>query len=365
MLAPSIAAQSSDLENSLPRRAANIDFASDLTLLKASADRGLSWLAAQQQDNGSWPGHVGHKQSHSYRVIIWSDSQGRKGDGHLGVTSLAGLAFLAGGHLPDRGKYGEVVRSTIDYILAHMKDNGFVTDGGSRMYSHAFATLFLAQIYGMGREKRTNLGLERAVHWIIDSQNRQGGWRYNPFAEDADLSVTVCQLQALRSARNIGVNVPRGTIDRAVDYVARSHAKSGSEKGRFYYKVEGRGAWRKTRQYSINAAGLTSLFSAGIHDPEIYEPVLDFLDEEYHDLVADFRNHFYYWYGNYYACQAYFQAGGLAFRNYHRRICSDLMDDQEDDGRWRNDVGPGDALSTAVASMILQIPLQYLPIFQR
>ena len=112
MLAPSIAAQSSDLENSLPRRAANIDFASDLTLLKASADRGLSWLAAQQQDNGSWPGHVGHKQSHSYRVIIWSDSQGRKGDGHLGVTSLAGLAFLAGGHLPDRGKYGDVVRST-------------------------------------------------------------------------------------------------------------------------------------------------------------------------------------------------------------------------------------------------------------
>ena len=110
-LASSIAAQSSDPENSLPRRAANIDFASDLTLLKGAADRGLSWLAAQQQGNGSWLGHVGHKQSHSYRIITWSDSQGRKGDGHLGITALAGLAFLAGGHLPDRGKYGKVVRS--------------------------------------------------------------------------------------------------------------------------------------------------------------------------------------------------------------------------------------------------------------
>ncbi len=34
-------------------------------------------------------------------------------------------------------------------------------------------------------------------------------------------------------------------------------------------------------------------------------------------------------------------------------------------GRWVNNVGPGDAFSTAVACMILQIPRQYLPIFQR
>jgi hypothetical protein len=44
-----------------------------------------------------------------------------------------------------------------------------------------------------------------------------------------------------------------------------------------------------------------------------------------------------------------------------------LLDDQEKDGRWLNPrrEGPGDAFGTAVACIILQIPNQYLPIFQR
>jgi hypothetical protein len=35
------------------------------------------------------------------------------------------------------------------------------------------------------------------------------------------------------------------------------------------------------------------------------------------------------------------------------------------DGSWQCHTGPGDAFGTAVATLILQIPLQYLPIFQR
>jgi hypothetical protein len=42
-----------------------------------------------------------------------------------------------------------------------------------------------------------------------------------------------------------------------------------------------------------------------------------------------------------------------------------LISDQKPDGRWINDVGPGDVFSTAVACVVLQVPKQYLPIFQR
>ena len=42
-----------------------------------------------------------------------------------------------------------------------------------------------------------------------------------------------------------------------------------------------------------------------------------------------------------------------------------MLDSQQGDGRWRCRVGPGDAFGTATATLILQIPLQYLPIFQR
>ena len=44
--------------------------------------------------------------------------------------------------------------------------------------------------------------LTRAVQLIIETQNAEGGWRYHPHRADADLSVTICQIMALRAARN-------------------------------------------------------------------------------------------------------------------------------------------------------------------
>ena len=43
----------------------------------------------------------------------------------------------------------------------------------------------------------------------------------------------------------------------------------------------------------------------------------------------------------------------------------ELLGTQQDNGSWKNTVGPGSVFATAVASIILQIPYQYLPIFQR
>lgn len=355
-----------------PTRREILDFggASHQSRLDDAAEAGLAWLARAQEPEGFWNGHVGHKQGNDYRVFAFADTQRARGHGHVGVTSLAGLAFLAGGHLPGRGPYGDNVRRALDYLLAHTEENGYITDGGpgdngTRMYSHAFATLFLAQIHGMIGEPRIKTGLERAVHWIVDCQNHQGGWRYNPFTPEADLSVTVCQLQALRSARNIGIKVPKSTIDRAVQYVLDSRTTGGRGKGLFFYKIKFRGAYQKNQQYAINAAAVTSLFSAGVHERDLMEPALAFLEQQYPYEVRYYRHHFYYWYGNYYACQAFFQAGGAQFERYHLRISRDLLEDQASDGSWHNDTGPGDVFSTAVASMILLVPRQYLPIFQR
>lgn len=333
--------------------------------LEAAAERGLLWLARHQEEYGAWVGHAGHKQGDSYWVSVTTEQQRALQQGHVGVTALAALAFLAGGHLPGRGQFGEPVRRALDYVLAHVEDGGFIQDGGTRMYSHAFATLFLAEIYGMVNEEHIKDGLERAVHWIVDSQNKLGGWRYNAFATDADLSVTVCQLQALRAARNIGIRVPVSTIDAAVRYVQRSRTPAGRSAGLYYYKIAGPGAFEKNREYAINAAAVTALFSAGVYDRSLIEPPLAFLEAEYPRLMHGYRQHFYYWYGNYYACQAFFQVGGDAYERFYRRLSEDLLADQREDGRWVNDVGPGDAFSTAVASLILFIPRQYLPIFQR
>ncbi len=334
----------------------------------AAADRGLAWLAAQQTEAGCWTGYVGHKMMDNYELLgtgLTLEAQRRLGRGHLGVTALCGMAFLAGGHLPDRGPHAKVVQRTLDYVVRTSQENGFLTDAGTRMYEHAFATLFLAEVYGMAQSETAKGALERAVNLIVDTQNQYGGWRYNPFDRETDLSVTVCQVQALRAARNIGIRVPVETIDRAIAYVQASRVKRGRTKGLFYYKIQGRGAYDKDSEYAINAAALTALSSAGIHDDDIRDPVLEFLLRDYGNVADYYRTHFYFWYGNYYAAQAFYQAGGPRLQSYFGRLCADLLAGQQGDGRWQNDTGPGDEFGTAVACILLQMPKQYLPIFQR
>jgi hypothetical protein len=67
-----------------------------------AVERGLKWLADHQESDGSWHGDIGFKLNTSYQATS-------EDKGHVGVTSLACMAFLAGGHLPGRGEYGPVV----------------------------------------------------------------------------------------------------------------------------------------------------------------------------------------------------------------------------------------------------------------
>ena len=90
------------------------------------------------------------------------------------------------------------------------------------MYSHGFGTLFLAEAYGMTHRPEIREKLQKAVRLIIDCQNVEGGWRYQPKRLDADLSVTICQINALRAARNAGLYVPKETVEACIRYVKRS-----------------------------------------------------------------------------------------------------------------------------------------------
>ena len=63
--------------------------------------------------------------------------------------------------------------------------------------------------------------------------------------------------------------------------------------------------------------------------------------------------------------QAFFVAGGNHWTKYFRLIKKELLENQNKDGSWPCETGPGEAFSTAIATLILQIPYQYLPIFQR
>ena len=180
---------------------AGVNFVEITDASRRSVQKGLAYLAQSQQEDGSYGSNRFQR--------------------HVGITSLACLAFMADGHMPGRGEYGPNVQRGLDFVLDHATESGLIVADASHgpMYGHGFATLFLGEVYGMTGDEHTREALLKAVRLIVTTQNPEGGWRYQPRPFDADISVTICQVMALRSARNAGLSVPKETIDRAIAYV--------------------------------------------------------------------------------------------------------------------------------------------------
>ena len=310
-------------------------------MITAEADRaierGLTLLISRQHDDGSFG-------SGAYR-------------GNVAVTALVGMALMSGGSTPGRGPYGLQVSRCLDYLLANTQESGFVDAPGASshgpMYGHGFATLFLAECYGMSGRPEVREKLTKAVKLIVNTQNKDGGWRYQPRRQDADISVTICQVMALRAARNAGLYVPKETIDRCIDYVKRSQNADGG----FMYMING-----GPSGFARSAAGVVALYSAGIYrGPEITKG-LDYLMLSLPRPGAG-RQKTYYYYGQYYAVQAMWQAGGDYWRRWYPAMRDDLIKRQRKNGSWTSPISI--EYATAMACIALQMPNNYLPIFQR
>jgi len=311
------------------------------SLITPATDRtvqqGLDFLAAQQHADGSYG-------SGGYR-------------GNVAITALAGMAFLSSGSTPGRGPYGNNVSRCIDYLLANTQESGFILHQPAAshgpMYGHGFATLFLAECYGMSPRPELREKLSKAVRLIVNCQNKEGGWRYLPQRADADISVTVCQVMALRAARNAGINVPRDTIDRSIDYVKRCQNPDG---GFMYTQQGGESAFARS------AAALVALYSAGVYEgPEITKGLTYLM--QFAPKRGVTRQEPYYYYGHYYAIQAMWQAGGDQWTRWYPAIRDELIARQHKDGSWIDPISVD--FGTSIAILVLETPNNYLPIFQR
>ncbi len=297
--------------------------------------RGLKFLATQQQPDGSFG----------------TGSYGR----NVAVSALAGMAFMSSGSTPGRGPHGEQVSRCLDFVLANTQDSGFVNVPGSTshgpMYGHGFATLFLAECYGMSPRDDVRDKLARAVSLIVQTQNRDGGWRYQPVRRDADISVTICQVMALRAARNAGIHVPHETVEHCIEYVKRSQNPDGG----FAYMIQGGASG-----FARSAAGVVALYSAGIYEGPEIERGLEYLLAE---LPKSGNRETHYFYGQYYAVQAMWHAGGDHWSRWYPVIRDELVARQRPEGAWEDTISR--EYGTAMACVVLQIPNNYLPIFQR
>lgn len=307
---------------------------------RAAVTKGLEYLAKKQNRDGTYG--------------AGNDSVGAV----TAVTALAGLAFMEAGNLPGRGQYGENVKKCVDALLARSQESGLLVAEQVHpiMYSHGFAALFLAEVYGMTGDELVKEKLQKAIRLIEKTQNPQGGWRYQPVPADADISVTICQVMALRAARDAGIKVEKEVIDKAVVYVRGCQNPDGG----FSYMTGGAGG--NGSAFPRSAAGVAALYYAGIFEGDEIKRGLAYLRQSKPGQAAGGivgGQHFFY--GQYYAVQAMFLAGGDYWAEWYPAIRDELIRRQNPSGSWPTEVT--EEYSTAVALIILQVPNRYLPVF--
>ena len=308
--------------------------------LEDSVEKALAWLAKNQSHEGNW------------------GNEGAQGQYQMAMTGLAGLAFLAAGHTPERGKYGPNVSRAIEYCLKHAEksSDGLIDSGqdGQQMYGHGFAMTFLGEAYGMcpaETNARIRTVLTKAVKKTQQSQSGNGGWYYSPNSGADEGSVTVTQVQGLRSARNAGIDVPEAVMKKAIEYLHKSQNSDGGIR----YSLAG-----GTSSPALTAAGAEVFMMAGQYHAKEAEKACEYLKKNldprrtqgYHDM-----------YTNFYGSQAMFQIGGDYWTHYFTLMRDRLLSSQSTDGCWHGDVGS--TYSTAISVLILCLPYRYLPIYQR
>jgi hypothetical protein len=332
---------------------------------ETAVERGLNYLARAQAAEGYW-GVGGYPAN-------------------VAITSVGALALMAGGNMPGRGKYGENVSKALRWVIDQGARGGgrvgpfgmphpagFLHNPGPQfgqqgpMYSHGFGTLLLGEVCGMGGDPalrdRVHEALGKAVEIIVKGQNGEGGWRYNPQPIDADISVTVCQMMALRSAKNAGMKVPKSVADRCVAYIKRCfNAGDGS----YNYQANRGGGWGGGfgGGFARTAAGVSALYSAGTYSGDYVERGLNYLVNHRLTHAGRQQADMHYFYGHYYAMQDMWTAGGQYWRDWFPLVRDELINHQERDGSWTDQICQHYA--TAMACIILQVPNNYLPIFQK
>jgi hypothetical protein len=326
--------------------------------IDAGVSKAISFLLTQQKPNGSITDR-GYENAMTALAIMAMASVGHQPADPTpeGIAMTRGLRFLLGEGRQDKSGY-------------------FGAADGSRMYGHGIVTLMLTEMLGMGVDPEMDVKLheacQRAIDLIVRSQRvkkgvqARGGWRYTPDAGDSDLSVSVWQLMALRSAKNDGLDVAAATIDDAIGYLKRSftspvdtQGKPREPKAGFSYEANGGGP-----SFTMTSAGLLAMQVCGQYESPLVAGASDWLLEH-----PPKWNERFILYGLYYFAQGMHQRGGDHAQRAASIVSELLLGQQKPNGSWESSGGEeqnaGTVYCTSMAVLSLSVKYHYLPIYQR
>jgi hypothetical protein len=306
-----------------------------------------------------------------YLAKVQSRSGGLGVQAPLAFTALAGLAWMAGGSTPTRGPYAANVMNALRFVMRCARGpSGYLNEGqgrmagGSGMHGHGYALLFLSELYGMCGDLSDSMGddsvkeaIVKAVGVTERAQHSLGGWYYEARPEGHEGSVTVTQVQALRAARNVGININQKVIDKGISYIKKSTLSDGT----IAYML----GQSSHSTYPLTAAGACVYAYYGLYDDpqgqKCMKTLFEFIMGKRSGQNPNFDS-----YATFYAGQACFfmkRRDPKYWTEGYGRLRKQLLSSQAKSGAWQDGSYDGN-FGTPCATLVLQIPFRILPIFQ-
>jgi len=308
--------------------------------------RGLEWLKANQDGDGSWGANdkrLGQPFSTDKNAM----------------TGMALLCFLGHGQTQDSPEYGATVRKAIEFLISTPPEDPGITQGNRGAYSHPIRTYALCEAYAMTKQRKLEPFAKKATEAIIKGQHESGGWAYGyrkgPTAH-VDLSVTGWNVQALKAATLTGIRLDGidEAMDKAIAYVKRCQDSTG----KFAYK-EG-------------SSGKPSLTGAGVLCLQLWKNAKSHEAQKGLEWIVNNQAgewpkvNLYEWY---YHAQACFQANGVNgwkkyWKAWNENFQEILLKAQADDGHWPQGAhfhGDTDIYRTTMTILMLEVYYRYLP----
>jgi hypothetical protein len=345
------------------------------TEAETAVDNGLKFLQARQTRDGSWmPGFKMRK------ILPARDETQAHQWTRTGLTGLALLAFLGEGRTwdnPAKG-YGKCMEQAIRYLLNSQDEvNGrFGPAEGNFMYNHGIATLAIAEAAGLSGDPYLRESAQKGIDLIQRAQSPVGGWKYkDEISGNPDTSVTSWQVQALLTAKEIGLKVNPQVLSNSLDFFRKVTESNGQVR----YDLQDRAAF--------SPSGVALMMRRWLGEPDsgtlrvLTRKTLEGLPrsekswgkgwkENAKDPDGEKRARTFDPYAWYFGTYGVFFQGGEDWKLWHSGsgtgstadvkigLLPALLDLQEQDGGWyANDkwsVKAGDVYSTALCILALQ-----------
>jgi hypothetical protein len=298
----------------------------------------------------------------------------------VGVSALSVLAFLGYGQTHRVGKFKRTVRRGLKYLKKIQDANtgrfGNATGEGS-ILNHALATLAMCEAYAVTRDNVLKGPAQKAVNYILQSQNPGFGWGSRPKDGKSRTLVTGWVALALDAARMGKFVVPRSAVDGAMAWFEKVTRATDGEVGsmcsgdggvKFPGDDESDG---ESEFESLPTPTAVSVFcrifcgrKRSSRTVQLGVRILLASLPDYNKPLCD-KVDFLYWH---FGTNAMFQFGGPGWRTWNTAMKEALLKNQRagricQDGSWDpvgNGFVPGGRIfSTAINALTLEVYYRY------